>query len=84
MTLVQAALFMFGSFPPPSPGTNIFPGFDCARTGRAADRGVSLVVQAIVRNLIFFYIVSHVVECPRGEWVDFGNPAVRIVFLDSF
>src|SRR4051812_50009259 len=49
---VQAALLVLGDFPPPAPGARVLARHHRARAGRAADRAVALVVEAVVGELM--------------------------------
>ena len=83
---MQAALFVFGVFPPPAAAAWVGAGLNCAGAGGAADRRVSLVVQGVVGDFVLFDILPHLLGCPIGEWVDFyegGGGCVQLYFCDA-
>src|SRR5580658_4000741 len=68
--------------PPPTPGARILTLFDRARARTASDRGVALVVELVVRDVVRAYIVPHLVFGPIGEWGDFYDSAMVVIDFD--
>src|SRR3954469_25302446 len=75
---VQAALLVLGDFPPPAPGARVLARHHRARAGRAADRAVALVVEAVVGNLMHAHVLPHVGLAPRGERIELVQAVVEI------
>jgi hypothetical protein len=69
---------MVGLFPPPPAAANVFPGFDCTCTGLTAYAGKSLVMQWIVRDVMFPDDLPYVFFFPVEKWVDLDQPKVVI------
>jgi hypothetical protein len=69
-------------FPPPAAGTDIFPQFHCPGAGSAADAGITLLVEPIVRNIVFGDVVPYIVLAPIYQWIDFDDVAVIFVQFD--
>src|SRR5665213_1416945 len=79
---VNAALFRCVRLPPPATGAHVLALLrrPCAR--RAADRGVALVVQRVVRQVVLLHVVPDVFLGPFGEWVELHDRAMVVVDLD--
>ncbi len=73
---VQTALFL-GRPRPPS-GSFIFPVEDCSRTGPTADAGIVLVVESVVRHVVFKKEVPDVAFGPLEEWVDLDQTELAV------
>src|SRR5690349_14451586 len=57
-------------FPPPAPGTDILMSFNRPGAGRAADTGITAVVQNVVGNLVRFDVAPNVLEGPIRQRID--------------
>src|SRR6478735_8922789 len=79
---VHAALLRGVRLPPPATCPNGLALGDRLRAGRAADRGVALLVERMGRNLILTEVVPDLVLLPLGEWVELHDRAVVVVDLD--
>src|SRR5436309_8321350 len=67
---VESALLLLGKLPPPPPGADVLAGLDGARAGRASDRGESLVMQRVVRNVVLADVVPDAIQAPVRDRVD--------------
>src|SRR5512133_3448406 len=79
---VDAALLRRVRLPPPAPGTVGLAGTNRARALCAADRGVALVVERVVRDVVLAHVFPDLVLCPFGEWVQLHDRAVVVIDLD--
>src|SRR6188472_3672375 len=79
---VDAAFLRRVRLPPPAAGAARRTRFDRARARSAADRGVALVVERVVRNVPFAHVVPDVLLVPLGERVELHDRAVVVVDLD--
>jgi hypothetical protein len=70
------------TLPPPTPCPRIFASLDCAGARLAPDRGITLLVEAVYRDLVFFDVVPHIVVFPVGEWVELYDASGRFIELD--
>src|SRR4051794_24163201 len=78
---VDAALLRRVRLPPPAAGAEVFAGLRRARARRAADRGVALVVQRVVGQLVLEDVLLHLVLGPFGDRVELHDRAVVVVDL---
>src|SRR4051794_1370966 len=79
---VHAALLRGVSLPPPAPGPHGLALGDGLRAGRAADRGVALLVERVGGDLVLAEVVPDLVLLPLGERVQLHDRAVVVVDLD--
>src|SRR5437660_4308020 len=79
---VDTALLRCVRLPPPAPGAQVLALLRRPRARRAADRGVTLVVERVVRKLVLAHVVPHLVLRPLGERVQLHDRAVVVVDLD--
>src|SRR3989338_10530742 len=61
---MQTAFLVLGIFPPPPSRADILTGLDRARTRSAADRGISQIMQLIMRHFVLFNIIPNFVMGP--------------------
>src|SRR4051812_2594391 len=67
--------------PPPAAGTARRARLDRARARRAADRGVALVVERVVRNIALAHVVPDLLLVPLRQRVELDDGAVVMVDL---
>src|SRR5471032_1365398 len=79
---VDPALLRGVRLPPPAPGAEVLALFCRPCAGRTADRGVALVVEGVVGQLVLAHVVPHFVLGPFGERVELHDRAVVVVDLD--
>ena len=62
--------FGFG-FASPATGARVLPGFDrvCARP--AADAGITVIVQGVIRQVIYLNVFPDLFACPRRQRIEF-------------
>lgn len=70
---MQSTLFFRSVFPPPAPGAKILAGLYGAGAGRAADTDKTLVVQGVIRNIVFADEGAGLFESPVEKGVEFGE-----------
>src|SRR5580658_4669270 len=80
---VQAAFFFTVVFPPPSSGPEVLAGMDGAGAGGAADAHESLIVQGVIRNIVFVDIGPDSSGIPVQERVVFDDPVSLVPFHDG-
>ncbi len=73
---VQSALGFFCACP--TPGAFVLSCHDGARAGLAADTGISLVVQGIIRNAVMKDSAPHVALGPRRQGTDFDHSKLSV------
>src|SRR3954454_7116242 len=79
---VDAALLRRIRLPPPASGAQVLAGLRGPRARRAADRGVALVVERVVGQVVLAHVVPHLVLGPLGERVELHYRTVVVVDLD--
>src|SRR5882757_270335 len=79
---VDAALLRCARLPPPASGAQVLALLRRPGARRAADRGVALVVERVVRKLVLLHVVPHVFLRPLGERVELHDRPVVVVDLD--
>ena len=62
---VQTALSLSSAGPAPRP--RIFAGLDCSRAMSAADAGIILIMERVVRHVVFEEITPHLLRSPVGN-----------------
>jgi hypothetical protein len=70
--------------PPPSPCPVVFARLDWAVARCATDAGVALVVERMVRDIVFADVVPNFFLRPIGEGVDFDYASVIVVKFHLF
>src|SRR4029450_4618478 len=78
---VQAALALLAALPPPAPGALVLAGTGRAGAGRAADRGVALLVQRVHGQAVGADIGPDLLAAPVGQRVELDHAAVGGVQL---
>src|SRR3989338_100366 len=76
--VVQAALLGRRVFPPPAPGADVLVLGDGARARGAADAGIALVVQRVVRYVEAADVIPHVGMRPIQQRIEFLQPVVAV------
>ena len=71
-----------GDLPPPAAGADVLARLDGARAGRAADGGISAVVQRVVRHVVGAEVRPDVVGAPVGERIELRDAVHGVEFLD--
>src|SRR5207342_520673 len=79
---VHAALLRGVRLPPPASGAHGLTLCDRLRAGCAADRGVTLLVERMGRDLVLAQVVPDLVLLPLGERIQLHDRAVVVVDLD--
>src|SRR3954470_21592351 len=79
---VDPALLRGVRLPPPAAGAARCAGLDRARARSAADRGVALVVERVVRDVALAHVVPDLLLVPLGERIELHDRAVVVVDLD--
>ena len=75
---MQSALSVLRRFPPPSSGTDILAWLDGSCTRLATDAWITLVLQLVIRHMVFLYILLHILFAPVDEWVHL-NQVVDVI-----
>src|SRR4030095_4366960 len=81
-TYMQPALFSIRIFPPPTAGTEILRWLHRPRARSTTDARIALLVEPIVRDIVFPYVVPHVVVAPIHQRIDFDDVAVISIHFD--
>jgi len=70
----------------PASGPGIFSGAHRARAVRAADTGIILIVEFVVRHCVFVEIRPNLLRRPVGDWIhlDESEFRVRLNFVGAF
>ena len=76
---MQPALPMFGIFPPPTAGADVFAFFDGTGAGLTAYREESFVVETVVGNVVGFYKILNVVLTPINQGIEFDDVVILVV-----
>src|SRR5207244_10945028 len=79
---LDAALLGRVLLPPPAAGARILAGGGRTGAGDAADRGVALVVEGVVRHVVGPAVVPDLLVLPAGQRVALQDAAVIVVDLD--
>src|SRR5439155_5808387 len=79
---VDAALLRRVRLPPPPSGAVGLAGTNRTRARCAADRGIALVVQRVIRHVVLAYVVPDLVLRPFRERVELHDRTVVVVDLD--
>src|SRR3569832_2469075 len=80
---VQPALLALRVLPPPAAGADVFADGDGARAGCAADAGIELIVQFVVRHIEVADIRPDVVIAPLDERIEFLQAVARVPLRDA-
>src|SRR5947209_2348722 len=78
---VNATLLGSVLLPPPAAGACVFPRLGGPGTRGAANAGVALVVQRVIRNVVGVDVVPHLLIHPVGEGIDLEQPPMIVVDL---
>src|SRR5690606_39907364 len=70
---VQAAFQVIALFPPPAPRPGVLARANGACTGFAADRGVAMIVQRVVRNAQGAHGIPDLIARPLGQGIEFAQ-----------
>ena len=76
-TLLRGAIFL----PPPAPGALVLARSHRARARRAADAGISQVVESVVRDVVAVDIGPDLAPGPVGEGIDLDDAPMGLVDL---
>lgn len=71
---------MFGIFPPPAARANVIDMSDCTGARLAANAGITFVVQHVVRDIVFFYVIPHLFFAPVDKGVYLEQTVALVAF----
>src|SRR3569623_358563 len=80
---VQPALLALRVLPPPAAGADVFAVGDGLRAGCAADAGIELIVQFVVRHIEVADIRPDVGIAPLDERIEFLQAVARVPLRDA-
>src|SRR5262245_14726291 len=79
---VHATLVRGTLFPPPASSAMVLPRLHRTSAGRAADAGVTQIIERMVRHVVRTDIIPHLIFSPVGQGVDLHNAAMVMVEFD--
>src|SRR5262245_37604512 len=79
---METAFLAFWTFPPPSSGTDVFPGFHGPGARSAANAGKAPVMKLVVRHPVFTDVVPNLTRAPVSQGIDLDNVAEVPIDLD--